>query len=67
VAGEHSYQVYFLGASDHIREARTIDAPDQISAKAAAKVLLSHSEYTSVEVYEDWRLVLRHERQQQAT
>jgi hypothetical protein len=63
VTNEHSYQAYFLGAKDRIGEMRVIEAPDHISARAAAKVMLCQSEYTAVEVYEGWRLVWRAERE----
>ena len=63
MTNEHSYQAYFLSAKDRIGEMRVIDAPDHISARAAAKVMLCQSEYAAVEVYEGWRLVSRAERE----
>ena len=54
-----SYRAYFLTSSDHIRDVRGVKAPDHMSAKVQAELMLRQSEYASVEVYEGWQLVWR--------
>ena len=61
-----SYRIYFLSSSDHIRYVRAVKAPDHMSARAQAEVMLRQSEYAAVEIYEGWRLVSRMDRAQQA-
>lgn len=62
----HSYRAYFLSSSDHIRYVRAVKAPDHLSARAKAEVMLRQSEYAAVEVYEGWQLISRMDRAQQA-
>jgi hypothetical protein len=62
----HSYRVYFLSSSDHIRYVRAVKAPDHMSARAQAETMLRHSEYAAVEIYEGLRLISRMDRTQQA-
>jgi hypothetical protein len=62
----HSYRAYFLSSSDHIRYVRAVNAPDHLSARAQAEVMLRQSEYAAVEIYEGWRLISRTDRAQQA-
>jgi hypothetical protein len=61
-----SYRAYFLTESDHIRYVMGFKSTDGVSACAQAGAMLARSEYAAVELYQDWRLVLRSERQQQA-
>lgn len=62
----HAYRAYFLSSSDHIRYVRAVNAPDHLSARALAEVMLRQSEYAAVEVYEGWRLISRMDRTQKA-
>jgi hypothetical protein len=62
----HSYRAYFLGSSDHIRRVRAVKAPNHMSARAQAEVMLRQSEYAAVDIYEGWRLISRIDRAQQA-
>ena len=62
----HSYRAYFLSSSDHIRYVRAVNAPDHMSARAQAEVMLRQSQYAAVEIYEGLRLISRMERAQQA-
>ena len=61
-----SYRAYFLTESDHIRHVTGFKSSDDTSACAQADFMLAGSEYAAIELYQDWRLVLRMERQQQA-
>lgn len=61
-----SYRAYFLTDSDHIRHVSGFKSTDDASACAHADVMLAQSDYAAIEVYQEWRLVLRRERQQQA-
>jgi hypothetical protein len=63
----HSYRAYFLSSNDHIRYVRAVNAPDHLSVRAQAEVMLRQSEYAAVEIYEGWRLISRTDRAQQAT
>ena len=60
-----SYRAYFLTESDHIRYITGLKSTDDASACAQADFMLARSEYAAIELYQDWRLVLRRERQQQ--
>jgi acyl-coenzyme A thioesterase PaaI-like protein len=62
----HSYRVYFLSSSDHIRYVRAVKAPDHMSARARAETMLRQSEYAAVEIYEGLRLISRMDQTQQA-
>jgi hypothetical protein len=62
----HSYRVYFLSSSDHIRYVRAVKAPDHMSARTQAETMLRQSEYAAVEIYEGLRLISRMDRTQQA-
>ena len=54
-----SYRAYFLTASDHIRHVTGFTSADDASASLQADSLLEQSEYASIEIYQDWRLVCR--------
>jgi hypothetical protein len=62
----NSYRAYFFSSSDHIRYVRAVEAPDHMSARAAAELLLQQSEYAAVEIYEGWQLISRMDREQLA-
>jgi hypothetical protein len=62
----HSYRAYFFSSSDHIRYVRAVNAPDHLSARAQAEVMLRQSEYAAVEIYEGWRLISRMDRAHRA-
>ena len=61
-----SYRAYFLTESDHIRYVTGFKSTDDASACSQADLMLARSQYAAIELYQDWRLVLRRERQQQA-
>jgi hypothetical protein len=61
-----SYRAYFLTESDLIRCVTGFKSADDDSACTQADFMLARSEYAAIESYQDWRGVLRRERQQQA-
>ena len=61
-----SYRAYFLTESDCIRHVKGFKSTDDGSACTHADAMLAQSDYAAIEVYQDWRFVLRRERQQQA-
>jgi hypothetical protein len=63
VPEERGYRAYFFSASDHIRDVRGIKVSRDLDAIAEAQALLAKSEYAFVEVYEEWRLVWRSDRE----
>jgi hypothetical protein len=62
----NSYRAYFFSSNEHIRYVRGVEAPDHMSARAAAELLLRQSEYAAVEIYEGWQLISRLDREQLA-
>ena len=61
-----SYRAYFLSEGDDITHVSDFKAFDDVSACLEADFNLAQLGHAAVEVYEDWRLVWRKERQQQA-
>jgi hypothetical protein len=61
-----TYRAYVLSVGDDITQVSTFKAFDDVSACIEADFKLSQSGHAAIEVYEDWRLVWRKERQQQA-
>jgi hypothetical protein len=63
VPEERGYRAYFFSASDHIRDVRGIKVSRDLDAIVEAQALLAKSDYAFVEVYEEWRLVWRSDRE----